>query len=61
MEYPSFRDINHYIAQVTSSVTLPMRFPEPNGITLVDLGINLVPFPRMKFIIPSLGENILVS
>lgn len=54
LEKPGFREINRLIAHLVSSVTLPAR----NGHGISCLGPNMVPFPRLHFVIPSLAPLI---
>ena len=54
MEHPSFNDINHIIAQVMSNTTASLRFPGyQNNSDIRKLSTNLVPFPRLHFLLSS--------
>lgn len=46
---PSFADINHIVAQVMSNTTATLRFPGTNNSDIRKLSTNLVPFPRVHF------------
>jgi tubulin beta len=49
---PSFRDINHVIAQVMSNTTSTLRFQGcDNNSDIRKLATNLVPFPRVHFLL----------
>merc|ERR1719397_160082 len=53
--HPSYDAVNRLIAKVVSSVTASMRFEgELNG-NLRDLQTNLVPFPRLHFMIAAMA------
>lgn len=52
MNQPSFADINHLIAQGISNCTATLRFPGyQNNCDFRKLSTNLVPFPRMHFLL----------
>ena len=48
-------DMNSIISQTLSSITCGMRFEGNLNIDLNEITSNLVPFPRMHFLIPSLS------
>eukprot|EP01083_Nonionella_stella_P176849 619962_1 len=48
-EFPAFKDLNEYICNVISSSTAGLRFPGSLNMDLRKLAMNLVPFPRLKF------------
>jgi len=51
MKQPSFGDINHIIAQVMSNTTASLRFPGfQNNCDIRKLSTNLIPFPRLHFL-----------
>ncbi|KAF9460314.1 beta-tubulin 2 tubb2 [Collybia nuda] len=50
---PSFADLNRLIAQVMCGVSTSLRFPGQLNGDLRKLGMNLVPFPRLHFLMPS--------
>ena len=52
--HPSFNDINHIIAQVMSNTTASLRFPGyQNNSDIRKLSTNLIPFPRLHFLLQS--------
>jgi tubulin alpha len=53
IEIPNFRDLNCIISQVNSSMTASMRFGGCLNQDLKEFSNNLVPFPRVHFIITS--------
>lgn len=53
IENPSFAEINKYIAQTVSSVTWYVRQPGEPGWNLNSLATNLVPYPRIHFLMSS--------
>ncbi|KAF8886071.1 beta-tubulin 2 tubb2 [Gymnopilus junonius] len=50
---PTFPDLNNLIAQVMCGVSTSLRFPGQLNGDLRKLGMNLVPFPRLHFLMPS--------
>ncbi|KAJ3490845.1 hypothetical protein NLI96_g1125 [Meripilus lineatus] len=50
---PSFEDLNVLVAQVMCGVSTSLRFPGQLNGDLRKLGLNLVPFPRLHFLMPS--------
>eukprot|EP00771_Trimastix_marina_P001289 gnl/Trimastix_PCT/2350.p1 GENE.gnl/Trimastix_PCT/2350~~gnl/Trimastix_PCT/2350.p1 ORF type:complete len:473 (+),score=58.63 gnl/Trimastix_PCT/2350:716-2134(+) len=55
IECPTMRDVNRLVAQVASSVTAGIRFGGSINSSLRDLCTNLVPYPRIHFLLPSLA------
>ena len=54
----SFNDLNHLIAQIVSSTTVFMRFDHnfyPVNVEMKELQTNLVPFPRIRHLLTTLG------
>ncbi|XP_046350073.2 tubulin alpha-1 chain-like [Haliotis rufescens] len=49
IESPKFANLNNVIAQVTSSVTAPLRFHGALNVDLKAIQTNLVPHPRIRF------------
>lgn len=49
---PTYEDLNHIIASTLSGLTTPLRFPNQIMGTLREYVTNMVPFPRLKFIVP---------
>ncbi|KAF9478839.1 beta-tubulin 2 tubb2 [Pholiota conissans] len=50
---PNFENLNNLIAQVMCGVSTSLRFPGQLNGDLRKLGMNLVPFPRLHFLMPS--------
>ncbi|GJE85546.1 tubulin beta chain [Phanerochaete sordida] len=50
---PSFEDLNILVSQVMTGVSTSLRFPGQLNGDLRKLGLNLVPFPRLHFLMPS--------
>jgi len=55
---PSYSNINRLIAQFASSVTGSLRFGGALNMDLMELQTNLVPYPRLHFLVPSLAPLI---
>ncbi|XP_033760821.1 tubulin beta-1 chain-like [Pecten maximus] len=49
---PSYGDLNHIVSNTMSGVTSSMRFPGQLNTDLRKLAVNLIPFPRLHFLIP---------
>ncbi|GJQ88328.1 hypothetical protein Trydic_g3804 [Trypoxylus dichotomus] len=50
---PSYADLNHLVSLTMSGVTTCLRFPGQLNADLRKLGVNMVPFPRLHFFVPS--------
>ncbi|GLB44875.1 putative tubulin is the major constituent of microtubules [Lyophyllum shimeji] len=50
---PNFSDLNDLIARVMCGVSTSLRFPGQLNGDLRKLGMNLIPFPRLHFLMPS--------
>ncbi|KAG1856111.1 beta-tubulin 2 [Suillus subluteus] len=50
---PAYKDLNELIAKVMCGVSTSLRFPGQLNGDLRKLGMNLVPFPRLHFLMPS--------
>lgn len=50
---PSFGDLNNLIAKVMCGVSTSLRFPGQLNGDLRKLALNLIPFPRLHFLMPS--------
>lgn len=50
---PSYEDLNHLISHVMSGITTCFRFPGQLNSDLRKLAVNMVPFPRLHFFMPS--------
>ncbi|EDO43980.1 predicted protein [Nematostella vectensis] len=52
-ETPTYSELNSLIATTMSGVTTSLRFPGQLNADLRKLAVNMVPFPRLHFFIPS--------
>ncbi|KAK2467269.1 hypothetical protein APHAL10511_000818 [Amanita phalloides] len=50
---PTFENLNQQIARVMCGVSTSLRFPGQLNGDLRKLGMNLIPFPRLHFLMPS--------
>ncbi|KAH0833481.1 beta-tubulin [Lanmaoa asiatica] len=50
---PNFDDLNQLISRVMCGVSTSLRFPGQLNGDLRKLGMNLIPFPRLHFLMPS--------
>ncbi|KAJ3995069.1 beta-tubulin 2 [Lentinula boryana] len=50
---PTFPDLNELVAKVMCGVSTSLRFPGQLNGDLRKLGMNLIPFPRLHFLMPS--------
>lgn len=50
---PTYDDLNHLISHVMSGITTCFRFPGQLNSDLRKLAVNMVPFPRLHFFMPS--------
>jgi len=55
VKQPDFKDLNVLVSQVMCGVSTSLRFPGQLNGDLRKLGLNLVPFPRLHFLMPSYG------
>lgn len=53
ISHPEFDDLNKIIAQVMGGVSTSLRFPGQLNGDLRKLSMNLVPFPRLHYLLPS--------
>jgi len=58
---PTYGNLNQVIAQVISSLTASLRFCGDLNVDLAEFGTNLVPFPRIHFMISSIAPLISVQ
>lgn len=49
---PSYRDLNHLVAVTMTGVTTCFRFPGQLNADLRKLATNMIPFPRLHFLMP---------
>ncbi|KAF8729076.1 hypothetical protein AX14_006498 [Amanita brunnescens Koide BX004] len=52
---PAFEHLNEVVARVMCGVSTSLRFPGQLNGDLRKLGMNLIPFPRLHFLMPSYG------
>lgn len=50
---PAYSELNHIVANTMSGITAAFRFPGQLNGDLRKLAVNLVPFPRLHFLVPS--------
>jgi len=53
IEMPSYSNLNRLVAQVISSLTTSLRFQGPLNVDISEFQTNLVPFPRIHFLLCS--------
>ncbi|THV05655.1 tubulin nucleotide-binding domain-like protein [Dendrothele bispora CBS 962.96] len=53
IKQPSFPDLNQLISKVMCGISTSLRFPGQLNGDLRKLGMNLIPFPRLHFLMPS--------
>ncbi|EGC40252.1 hypothetical protein DICPUDRAFT_52108 [Dictyostelium purpureum] len=53
VERPTYNNLNRLIAQVISSLTSSLRFPGELNVDINEFQTNLVPFPRIHFLLSS--------
>merc|ERR1711965_363750 len=53
LDSPSYSNLNRIIAQVTSSLTASLRFDGALNVDLNEFQTNLVPYPRIHFMLQS--------
>lgn len=53
MERPTYSNLNRLIAQVISSLTASLRFEGALNIDINEFQVNLVPYPRIHFLLCS--------
>lgn len=61
VEKPAYSNLNHIIAQVVSSMTSSLRFEGSLNTDINEFKTNLVPFPRIHFLLPSLSPLVPVD
>ncbi|CAL8088063.1 unnamed protein product [Calicophoron daubneyi] len=49
---PTYGDLNHLVSATMSGITTCLRFPGQLNADLRKLGTNLIPFPRLHFLVP---------
>ncbi|KAL1949689.1 hypothetical protein VTO73DRAFT_8570 [Trametes versicolor] len=53
VKHPTFDDLNSIVAQVMCGVSTSLRFPGQLNGDMRKLAMNLIPFPRLHFLMPS--------
>merc|ERR1719164_401157 len=51
IERPTYTNLNRLIAQIISSLTASLRFDGALNVDLTDFQTNLVPYPRIHFMV----------
>lgn len=52
LPHPTHDDLNHLVGNTVSGITTCLRFPGQLNADLRKLAVNMVPFPRLHFLIP---------
>jgi len=58
IERPTYKNLNRVVAQIISSLTCSLRFPGSLNVDLNEFKTNLVPYPRIHFLMCSLAPII---
>jgi tubulin alpha len=58
VQSPSYAQVNRQIAQVVSSMTSSLRYDGSLNTDINEFQTNLVPFPRVHFIVPSYAPTV---
>ena len=53
IERPTYSNLNRVIAQVVSSLTASLRFDGALNVDMEEFQVNLVPYPRIKYMLSS--------
>ena len=53
IDFPTYSNLNRLIAHVVSSLTFSLRFNGHLNMDLTSIETNLIPYPRIHFVIPS--------
>jgi len=61
VERPTYRNLNQQIAQVISSITCSLRFSGSLNVDLNEYQTNLVPYPRIHFMLSSFSPVVSAS
>ncbi|KAF0978155.1 hypothetical protein FDP41_002670 [Naegleria fowleri] len=61
IERPNYKNLNRVIAQTVSSLTCSLRFPGSLNVDLNEFQTNLVPYPRIHFMLSSLAPMVSVT
>merc|ERR1711943_134127 len=58
IERPTYTNLNCLLAQIISSLTASLRFDGALNVDITELQTNLVPYPRIHFMLTSYAPNI---
>ncbi|TKC38568.1 hypothetical protein EI555_000824, partial [Monodon monoceros] len=58
VEHPSYASINRLLSQAVSSITTSLRFEGALNVDLIEFQTNLVPYPRIHFLMTSFAPII---
>merc|ERR1712118_175565 len=61
IERPTYTNLNRLIGQVISSLTASLRFDGALNVDLTEFQTNLVPYPRIHFMVSSYAPVIMYS
>ncbi|XP_022081810.1 tubulin alpha-1C chain-like [Acanthaster planci] len=61
LEQPTRLNLNHLIARASSELTASLRFESELNVDLNEFQTNLIPFPRMHFVMPALAPVLSVG
>nr|AFM93781.1 beta-like tubulin 4 [Tetrahymena thermophila] len=54
---PNLKDLNYYISSAISSITCTLRFPGLFNSDLRKIALNLIPFPRLHFLMSAIAPS----
>ncbi|XP_051175562.1 tubulin beta chain-like [Leptopilina boulardi] len=61
LQSPTYSELNHLVSLTMSGVTTSLRFPGQLNADLRKLAVNMVPFPRLHFFVPSFAPLVAPS
>jgi len=61
IETPSYLNLNRLISQVISSLTASLRFEGKLNVDITEFQTNLVPYPRIHFMLPSYAPIVSIA
>ena len=61
IDRPNYKNLNRVVAQTVSSLTCSLRFPGSLNVDLNEFQTNLVPYPRIHFMLSSLAPMVSVA
>ncbi|KAF8305808.1 tubulin-alpha I [Trypanosoma cruzi] len=56
IERPTYTNLNRLIGQVVSALTASLRFDGALNVDLTEFQTNLVPYPRIHFVLTSYAQ-----